>query len=395
MHTTLHEPSSASATRFSLLMAVALAACSARVHNPPHATPAIEAADAGNASDVVPAAVGGAVATPSAVNSGAAGEAGMMASAGAIADAAGMTGASGAASPSIAGASAQTPTAPAGGAGVVPAAGSGGAPAVAGTRAPPAAIDCSRAGLAALVDAYLTALAAGDPRRVPFAATVKLTENAKPVPLGEGLWKTGGQLTAQRSALDPQTCSTATEAILDQQGMPILIGLRLKLELSSVTEVETYTAKIATQPGAAAKLPAGDWGTRTQPSSRQALSALAEAYFDNFSDPTQTSAFATPCDQATNGTSPSSFAIAGAPPPPRVCGSIILPAIPGLIELNARATQRRYPVIDEETGIVLALGIVVNNVPLFSLLKTVDGKIRFIDAISGAPPVSSLGWDAP
>ena len=376
MHTMLHEPSSTRAW-LSVLTTAALAACSARLHNPPHAVTSVEKADAGGVTDVALAA-----------GSGTAGEAEVAASAGMTADVAGSAGEGGTVSLPVAGASSQSPVASAGGAG----AGSGGS-ASAGVPAPASAIDCTRAGLALLVDTYFTALAAHDPARVPFAASVKITENTKPLPLGEGLWKTAGQLAAQRSALDPNSCSTATEAIVDQQGTPTLVGLRLKLEMLRVSEVEAYSAKLVSQPGAAAKLPAGDWATPARPLSRQQLGALAEAYFDNFAHPTQTGAFATPCDQATNGMSVASLAIAGAPPPPRVCGSIILPTIPGLIALNAPATQRRYPVIDEEAGIVLALGIVVDNVPLFSLLKTLDGKIRFIDAIAGPAPVSSLGWD--
>ena len=54
----------------------------------------------------------------------------------------------------------------------------------------PIPLNCNRACLENLVDQYLTAVVAHDPKKMPFSADVKYTENYQVLQLGDGFWKT-------------------------------------------------------------------------------------------------------------------------------------------------------------------------------------------------------------
>jgi len=64
--------------------------------------------------------------------------------------------------------------------------------------------------------------------------------------LGEaGLWKTAGALKHVHSALDTESCQTASQAVVPDGTMDIPVAVRLKLQEQKLTEIET----IAVQPG--------------------------------------------------------------------------------------------------------------------------------------------------
>src|SRR5215510_13164155 len=54
----------------------------------------------------------------------------------------------------------------------------------------PVPLNCNRACLENLVDQYLAAVVAHDPKRMPFSADVKYTENYQVLHIGDGFWKT-------------------------------------------------------------------------------------------------------------------------------------------------------------------------------------------------------------
>jgi hypothetical protein len=274
----------------------------------------------------------------------------------------------------------------------------GSSPSAAGSGAPsttPAPFDCTRAGLAGLVTAYFEAMAAHEPARVPFAPTAKLTENAKPVALGEGLWTSAGAPKFKRSALDTESCGTLTEAVVDRQGAATIVAVRLKLDAAQITEVETYIAEPAGMPQGLINSSMNDWEGQLpadQRRTREQLSEIADAYFDNLGDPLKQAPYGMPCEQSSNGLSSSQLAAGTGIDVPPTCGTVLLPVIPGLPNINASPTHRRYPVIDTEAGIAAALGLVAQGYLNASMLKVIGGKIRYIDSVNG-PSVSSPGWD--
>src|SRR5580658_6484032 len=54
----------------------------------------------------------------------------------------------------------------------------------------PIPLNCNRACLEDLVNQYLAALAAHDPKRLPLSADVMYTENDQQMDVGDGFWKT-------------------------------------------------------------------------------------------------------------------------------------------------------------------------------------------------------------
>ena len=54
----------------------------------------------------------------------------------------------------------------------------------------PIPLRCDRVCLENVVDQYLAALAARDPKRLPLSADVRYSENDQPMSVGDGFWKT-------------------------------------------------------------------------------------------------------------------------------------------------------------------------------------------------------------
>src|SRR5262245_13230065 len=106
------------------------------------------------------------------------------------------------------------------------------------------AADCDRACLAGVVTAYLDSLVAHDPKKAPLAANARFTEDAKELRVGEGLWKTASKLRPFRTDfLDATTGTAATHAVVEENGTPVLLAARLKVDGGRITEVETIVVR--------------------------------------------------------------------------------------------------------------------------------------------------------
>src|SRR5579859_15803 len=102
------------------------------------------------------------------------------------------------------------------------------------------ASDCDRACLYGFVDQYLAALLAKDPARVPWAKTVKFTENNVVLQIGDGLWGTiSGMGADDLRAADPTDGQVAYYGVVDERGNKAFFALRLKVEDRKISEVET------------------------------------------------------------------------------------------------------------------------------------------------------------
>jgi hypothetical protein len=104
--------------------------------------------------------------------------------------------------------------------------------------------DCDRACLNGYVDQSLAALVAHDPSRLPLARQVKFTENGQQLQLGDGLWGTasaGGNYKLY--ADDPQAGEVMFMGTMMENGAPIILNLRLRVELRQITEIETVVAR--------------------------------------------------------------------------------------------------------------------------------------------------------
>jgi hypothetical protein len=91
-----------------------------------------------------------------------------------------------------------------------------------------------------LADTYLEALVAHDPSRIPFAANARFVENVDHKPIGEGLWQTASAIpsTFKIYVPDPAVGEVGFMGMMEEQGRPIMIAIRLKVVEGYVNEAE-------------------------------------------------------------------------------------------------------------------------------------------------------------
>lgn len=106
-----------------------------------------------------------------------------------------------------------------------------------------ASAQCTREGLKGFIEKYFAALEAHNASSLPLASTMKFTENGKELAVGKGFWETGGKPLLKRSLIDTQKCGTHTQAVMEENGRPILYGFRLKIDNEKITEIESIIAR--------------------------------------------------------------------------------------------------------------------------------------------------------
>lgn len=113
----------------------------------------------------------------------------------------------------------------------------------AGTKAPDA---CDHACLIAVLDGYLSALAARDPSRLKPSATLKYTENGVAQTIGQGLWMTASKIEPDTrvSYADVVDGQVGGQLVLDENGStPVLYQARLKVVAHEITEIESMAVR--------------------------------------------------------------------------------------------------------------------------------------------------------
>src|SRR6185295_19729129 len=105
-------------------------------------------------------------------------------------------------------------------------------------------VRCDRACLEAYVDKYLDAMVAHDPAKAPFARGVKFTENGQRLELGDGLWNTMTAKGAYRLFVtDVEAQQVAFLGSISESNVGAVIGLRLKIRNSQITEAEHFVQR--------------------------------------------------------------------------------------------------------------------------------------------------------
>jgi hypothetical protein len=168
------------------------------------------------------------------------------------------------------------------------------------------------------VDQYLNAVVAHDPKKMPFSADVKYTENYQVLQLGDGFWKTA-QARGKYIHIfaDPEAGQVASMGTMIEADQPLLMSLRLRIELGRITEVESlyYKAGGGGPNNIAAMdrphVPEAMWFKSIPPAqrmSRQELIAVADGYFTGLQkndgkgiNGTGTYPFTNDCNRIENG----------------------------------------------------------------------------------------------
>src|ERR1700742_408561 len=95
----------------------------------------------------------------------------------------------------------------------------------------PIPLNCNRACLEDVVNQYLAALVAHDPKRLPLSADVMYTENDQQLDVGDGFWKTvEGSGNCKHIFTDPEAGQVALMGTMREAGAVLLMILRLRIE---------------------------------------------------------------------------------------------------------------------------------------------------------------------
>jgi hypothetical protein len=248
---------------------------------------------------------------------------------------------------------------------------------VGGASAFGAANDCDRACLKNSLDQYLNAVVKHDPAAAPLMVGFRQTENAVVVKLGTGTWKTVTAIgKVQRRYIDAVSGQAAFFGTVEESSERAIVTVRVKVENRKIAEAEWYLARKG-NPGLngldAKGQPSGNFfepdllamyppPERTVPKdarlSRESLMAITNSYFDGITTHDGSIIMAEPgCTRYENG-SPGS----GRGPGARAGKAANTDCTSGLATINIQnVAARRYPVIDEEAQVVLALAIFIRK----------------------------------
>jgi hypothetical protein len=278
--------------------------------------------------------------------------------------------------------------------------------------------DCDRQCLYGLVDRYLSALVARDTARLPWADNLKFTENNVTLGVGDGLWGTITELgTEDLRAADPEAGQVAYFGVVNERGSQAFFALRMKIEDRRIAQVETIVDRKGYGPG-----PFGDPNTLkpipvlvedVAPEYRRPrprMIALADGYFNTLqlNDGQLFTQFTDDCSRRENGV----WTANDPNPDPQAHSSL---SSYGKISCETgfklgnyrwddRLRDRRFPLVDEEKGLVLAAGFIdhtgrletytttdgvkhespmksPHSFCLLEMFKIVDGKIRHAEAV--------------
>ncbi len=234
-----------------------------------------------------------------------------------------------------------------------------------------AANDCDRPCLKNALDQYLNAVVKHDPSAAPLFVGFRQTENAVVVRSGTGTWKTvTGLGKVQRRYLDPVSGQAGYFGTVEEGSDLAIVTVRVKVENRKITEAEWLMAR-KNNPGLnglnAAGQPSGNFFepdnlaanpppdkpvAKEARSSREAMMAATNSYFDGITTHDGSIIMARPgCNRTENGNTVTGRGGRGGSTSVNDCTS-------NLATINVQnVAARRYPVVDEEAGVVLAIAV--------------------------------------
>ena len=237
----------------------------------------------------------------------------------------------------------------------------------------PIPLNCDRACLENVVNQYIAALVAHDPKRVPLSETLSTPRTSVMNSATASGRPSKGRGNYKHVFADPDFGQVALMGTMVEAGAPLLMSLRLRIELGRITEIES----IYFRPGgggpnniAAMDAPSQARGhvvqvdSPAQQMSRQELIAVADGYFTGLQhndgkgiNGTGTYPFTDDCSRIENGSS-----TAKAPRAtlrrPTASTAFAMDCMAqfklGYYFVVQNIHDRRYPVVDRERGVVWA-----------------------------------------
>jgi hypothetical protein len=283
---------------------------------------------------------------------------------------------------------------------------------------------CDRACLESLADRYLAALVAHDPARLPVTPDVRYTENGQRLKLGDGMWGTASAIDAYRLAfVDPGAGQVGLFCVVEENGHPAVVALRLHVKERRLSEIEVIVARKAqdawVKPEALVENPI--FRETLAPSERRPrkeMVAIANSYFEGLEQATdKLTPFAPGCTRVENGNVTANNP-EGESPIHKMAAREQFAT--GFSRFITKIRERRFPVVDEERGLVYAIvffdhagtvkTVTLSNGASFTvpppfdtpytfligeLFKIKDGRIQRIEAVLLPVPYGMpSGWGA-
>ena len=238
-----------------------------------------------------------------------------------------------------------------------------------------------RAALYHALDRYLAALAARDPARLDWAPRVRNVENNVALMVGDGLWGTITALGAYDLRFaDPVQGTVGFFGAVTETSATSPFALRLTVTPEGISEVEMLVVRAADQ-GFSLGEPVFDSRPALSeilpPESRSArarLLSIADGYFDTLqlNDGVLFTQFWDSCNRIENGVQTTNNpALELIPTAALGCAEQFRL---GVYRYDDRLRGRRFPLVDEERGLVLAAGFIDHAGRLGSYRLT-DGRV--------------------
>jgi len=219
---------------------------------------------------------------------------------------------------------------------------------------------CDRACLTGFVDSYFKALLAHDAHALPQAAQARITENGAEKNLANTFWDSAAETVFRFDIVNTRRGDTGTEAVIrNADGSKTMYMLRLKVQNGAITQIETIKAN----KGEADRLWDPDRLKEVSPAFKLSIREPArDSYYDLIAAAdSYWRAF------QTNGT-PAYHRARLLPDSARVENGVQTTGLvrDGVFNDTARGFDegrfigrniwdRRYPVVDEERGVVLSI----------------------------------------
>jgi hypothetical protein len=238
-----------------------------------------------------------------------------------------------------------------------------------------AAAECDRDCLVEIADRYVEALLAKDWSGLPWAESVRFTENDVGLMIGDGLWGTATRIDdAPFKLADPETGNVLWVGIVEEHGQPAYTAIRLKVEGRRIADVEGVLAREGTPAHFA---PTDVYAVHEtysetleadQRRPRERMIALVEGYYNTMqlNDGQLLGEYSPECTRISNGVDMTH----GEGVPAEGCRAQFEI---GYYRPVDRVRARRYPLVDEERGIVVALAM-LDHAARFVGYATLDGQ---------------------
>ena len=234
---------------------------------------------------------------------------------------------------------------------------------------------CDRDCLIDLADRYMAALVDKRFADLPWAEQVRFTENDVGLMIGDGVWGTVTKIDdAPFKLADPATGNVLWVGIVEEHGQPAYYAMRLAAEDGRIAEVETVVAREGTPAHFAPTANYSIDGTfsaalpEAERRPRERMIALVEGYYNTMqlNDGQLLGELADDCTRVSNGVDLTH----GENVPAEGCRAQFEI---GYYKPVDRVRARRYPIVDEERGIVVAFAM-LDHAARYTEYQTLDGR---------------------